>query len=173
MWAGGLGVIQMVPYRPSKLPNGVYICNGALLELASAPGQVLFSFDADFKSDWGIEVTDQYISLPNLFDEEGNGYFPRPVDGVNRLPGSKQEDAIRNITGSFSPSITTTSYLNMNEVSGVFSSSNSMNIAGFQSAGTLMQRPTQIDFDASTVVPSAEENRPKNIGFIYVINLGA
>jgi hypothetical protein len=168
-----VGDIRLVPFPDAELEAGDYICNGEFYSLTTPQGQVLNGFSAAFKTAWGITVVEGAISLPNLFDPEtGAGYFFRPVDGTLRALGSTQGGAIPNITGSFSPSITTTSYLNMNEVSGVFGSSNSINIAGFQSAGSLMQRPTQVDFDASTVVPTADENRPANVGMLAVIHLG-
>lgn len=74
--------------------------------------------------------------------------------------GSYQSDAIRNITGSFSG---TTKY----DVSGAFEqTSTSYNSAWDHNVGFYHQNTS---FDVSRVVPTGNDNRPKNVYVNYII----
>lgn len=158
------GEIRLLPFRISELPMGWFPCNGATLTLNSPEGQALNGLSANYKTDWGIVVTDTTISLPNLF-KNGVGYFLRPVNGVSRLPGSRQDDAIRNITGMvglpkwYSETVTT----------GVF-----------KREGIPSRTGNGTDYDGGAAVfdlnninyPVADEIRPINIGMTAAIFLG-
>ncbi|MFC1104970.1 hypothetical protein ACFGYT_00520 [Pasteurella multocida] len=66
--------------------------------------------------------------------------------------GETQDDAIRNITGQF-----TIDDYDRDKITGVFKFIGEGTAAGNKGGGTL------IEFDASRVVPTADENRPKSI----------
>lgn len=82
--------------------------------------------------------------------------------------GTTQGDAIRNITGDIrwasnrTPTATTGG-------TGVFADSGTSN--GIISSGSGTERLSGVTFDASTVVPTANENRPRNIGVTYYMRV--
>ena len=102
--------------------------------------------------------------LPNI-----RGYFLRawnsndaglyPDD--NRDLGTVQGDAIRNITGDLTMEDSTPS-----APTGALTLGTA-NAIGTNGNGSLPSNA--IGFDASQVVPTADENRPKNIAYMYVI----
>ncbi len=112
------------------------------------------------------------FTLPDWRDE-----FPR-FSGSGRAVGSKQSDAIRNIVGQFGSIL----YQKFTDAEpdedagpyayGVFSNPQVEDFRmGVQQAVQLAFSAygDQIKFDASTVVPTADENRPRNIAFLPCI----
>ena len=95
-------------------------------------------------------------SLPDL-----RGCFIRGLGGNSDALGVVQGDAIRNITGTFNPGGNGVS------ASGVFSAGGARG-SNSGSAGD----SRLITFDASTQVPTANENRPRNIAFLYIVKAG-
>ena len=85
----------------------------------------------------------------------------RGID-VDRTVLSQQEDAIRNITGNLSTGAHNPG------TSGVF---DSQGISGTRPDGG-SRAAIRINFDASRVVPTASENRVKNIAFLYIVKAG-
>lgn len=157
-----VGSIQLLPFRKMEMPLGWYMCDGATYALTSVQGQALNALSPGFKEDWGIVMENDTITMPNLFDIETRGYFFRAVDGENRRVGSVEGDAIRNMTGDF-PCSSTTYYNN-----GVFYYT-SYAKGGYQSTNGFNYK---VYFDASRVVPTADENRPVNVGMLPAIYLG-
>ncbi|GKW25777.1 hypothetical protein PEC311524_33710 [Pectobacterium carotovorum subsp. carotovorum] len=100
------------------------------------------------------------------------GYFPRGwdngagVDPDSRTILSVQEDAIRNLTGEFQ-TIDYSGY----KTSGVFSP---VERSGRAKIGGTPQdwSHSKVQFDASRSVPTANENRPKNIAVMFIIKAG-
>ena len=82
----------------------------------------------------------------------------RGLGNSDRKIGTTQEDAIRNITARITTMIGEAS-------EGAFLNGAS----GYPSNGNNGSWATRVSFDASRVVPTAEENRPKNIAFNLVI----
>lgn len=169
-----VGEIITSAFRKDDLGLGWYLANGDKYDINSLQGQTLKSLPESYKSDWGIIETGGYINLPNVFDPTtGYGYFPRFVDGMSRQVGQVQSDAIQNITGSIN-----------------FRNSSGNNGISFSATGAVTRMlnegsgPAQTQlasssggsdifyFDASRVVPTADENRPSNIGFTPAIYLG-
>lgn len=110
-------------------------------------------------------VTSGNISLPDLRAEFIRGLDDgRSVD-TGRVVGSAQGDAIRNIVGNFL-SVGTTAESNAsanNWVTGAFR-------AAVKSNGMIMSSSGyryDATFDASRVVPTAADNRPRNIALLY------
>ncbi|TDB61331.1 tail fiber protein [Photorhabdus khanii] len=158
------GDIYLSAHPASDLAKGEYIADGAAHMIDSTAGRALNNLSDAYKAAWGIKQNGDKINLPNLFFD-GRGVFIRA--GLN--PGVIQGDAIRNITGSFG-------WWNQ----GLFSHA----LGAFNGVGK--NPPTSIQlrafdgyshysyatFDASKVVPTANENRPLNVSMIPVIYLG-
>ncbi len=76
---------------------------------------------------------------------------------------SEQGDAIRNIAGN----LARTAVDNQNQTNGAFKQlSSSSNVLNATHAGSISAYVT--DFNASRVVPTANENRPRNVAFQYI-----
>lgn len=96
--------------------------------------------------------------LPDL-----RGSFIRGYGGNSDAIGVTQGDAIRNITGTYQ------SYSNsqLNAKTGAFYDAGQ---TGGGSGGDRYNRA--LGFDASRVVPTANENRPINVAFLYIVKAG-
>ncbi|HCA7460114.1 TPA: phage tail protein, partial [Enterobacter roggenkampii] len=106
--------------------------------------------------------------IPSLTLTEARGEFPRIWDdgrGVDSGRGllSAQGDAIRNITGRVDNAVTSAknSYLGAMQYQG-------SSYISVQSGGVNVDA-MNISFDASRVVPTASENRPRNIAFNFLV----
>lgn len=133
-----------IPFYGNSAPQGFIPMSGQSITSAQYPK--LFS---------------RYGStLPNLND----GSFIRGIGGDAAALGVKQGDAIRNITGSLTNVMAEGSV-----ASGAFSYSRT----GSATTGTGdTDDRGMVGFDASRVVPTASETRPKNIAFLYIVKAG-
>ena len=135
-----------IPYFGNSAPSGFLAMNGQAITSAQYPK--LF---ARYGS-----------SLPDL-----RGCFIRGLGGNSSAIGVIQNDAIRNITGDTpggsGARVPASSY------TGAFSLSEKE--AGRISTGENWGLLTAT-FDASRVVPTANENRPKNMAFLYIVKAG-
>lgn len=160
----------ILPFPGEIIPLGWCICDGREILQADYP--------------------DLYKILPTSSDGKKRipdlrGEFIRGLDngrGVDsgRLNGSSQGDAIRNITGNIGLyDARTTLDLFVNGNNGAFVDGTSTTPPGqtgkrsvIGDADTnLISRVAQKLFDASRVVPTANENRPRNIAMNYIIKL--
>lgn len=92
----------------------------------------------------------------------------RGIDEANRALGSQQEDAIRNISAEARFGGSIASYASIEGASGAFEQS--MYATGCYAVGENSRSGYHgLAFDASRVVPTAKENRPKNIALIAQI----
>ncbi len=138
-----------VPWPSPTPPTGWLKCNGAAFSAEEYP-----------------ELAKAYPTnkLPDLRGEFIRGWDDgRGVDAGRQLLSS-QGDAIRNIEGFADGGIG----MSFDSIRGAFYD------AGTRSA-TMANNTTTIDktddlgFDASRVVPTANENRPRNIAFNYIV----
>lgn len=165
------GHIYPVPFPSNELPEHHYVPNGEGLLKTLEAGKTLLSMSAAYKAAHRVTENETHVFLPNVFDSNGDGYFPRFVDGANRTVGSTQGDAIQNITGE-----ARAAYMLALHSDGAMTVGPWGNTPA--KAGVIGGDPGQnctITFDASKVVPTAHENRPKNYGFtpaIYLPPLG-
>ncbi|MCV5563930.1 phage tail protein [Escherichia coli] len=113
------------------------------------------------------------LVIPSLTLPEARGEFPRIWDdgrGVDagRALLSAQGDAIRNIEGTFQ--ILTNQGLAglMSSPSGVFEGYGE-NVGPLTGTGSGNTRPSGARFSADKVVPTATENRPRNIAFNFLV----
>ena len=111
------------------------------------------------------------FNLPDLRGEFVRGLDDgRNIDGGRRL-GTAQGDAIRNITGAFDTSKGSWAqqFVDFAETSGAFDliRGNKQWTGDPNNGGNNL--PTGFKFDASRVVPTANENRPRNIALLACI----
>ena len=145
-----------IPYPLSTVPEGCLSMNGQRFDKSRYPKLAL-----------------KYPSgtLPDM-----RGEFIRGLDngrGVDAGRGllSNQGDAIRNITGEFSDFM----YQDEQSLSGTLTSTgaiyrdlNIRDISATAAASKILPQGDKIKFDASRVVPTANENRPRNIAYHYI-----
>ena len=171
-----VGEIRLLPFRAGEMPFGWYFCNGDRFHVTTAQGGALAALPNNMKADWGIGVSGDTISLPTLFDN-GEGLFLRPVDNHVRLPGNRQDDATRNITGSFSVGEQVGLVLNgaatgTTAFYGAFKGEGFAKSYAYSAFALGPNTVGDLHFDSSRVVPTAHENRPRNIGMTPAIFLG-
>ena len=145
-----------IPYPLSTVPQGCLAMNGQRFDKSRYPKLAL-----------------KYTSgtLPDM-----RGEFIRGLDngrGVDAGRGllSNQGDAIRNITGEFSDFM----YQDEQSLSGTLTATgaiyrdlNIRDISATAAPSKMLPQGDKIKFDASRVVPTAPENRPRNIAYHYI-----
>ena len=145
-----------IPYPLSTVPQGCLAMNGQRFDKSRYPKLAL-----------------KYTSgtLPDM-----RGEFIRGLDngrGVDAGRGllSNQGDAIRNITGEFSDFM----YQDEQSLSGTLTATgaiyrdlNIRDISATAAPSKILPQGDKIKFDASRVVPTAPENRPRNIAYHYI-----
>lgn len=114
------------------------------------------------------------LVIPSLTLTEARGEFPRIWDdgrGVDsgRALLSAQGDAIRNMTGTISVLNDGGTASGLSAYGGVFSTTGSNLPPISTPAGSSATRPSSVKFDPSTIVPTAGENRPRNIAFNFLV----
>ncbi|WP_409361570.1 Bgr_08870 family protein [Bartonella heixiaziensis] len=146
--------VGTVIYYPAlTVPKGWLKANGALISRSDYAQ--LF---AVIGTTYGAGDGETTFRLPDL-----RGEFLRGVDDErnidpNRTIGSQQGDAIRNITGELNFDA------KANVASGAFQYG-----GGSNSSHTSSGSSSTIKFDASRSVPTANENRPRNIALLALI----
>lgn len=145
------------------IPPGWLECNGAAISRATYG--TLF---AAIGTNYGVGDGATTFNLPDL-----RGEFLRGADrgrGVDtgRAVGSAQGDAIRNITGNPEVSVAT-----FNGTSGTFGTgairSQVIRDGSAQTVGGGIGSYFNMTFDASRQVPTANENRPRNVAVLTII----
>lgn len=138
-----------LPWSLATPPDGWLKCNGATFDKATYPK---------------LAVAYPSGSLPDLRGEFLRGWDDgRGVD-TGRLLMSTQGDAIRNITGTI-PSAAPYGF--EQDATGALYGTN-----GFAHGGASLAQQSAgygIGFSASRVVPTASENRPRNIAYNYIV----
>lgn len=144
----------------SNIPSGFLRCDGSALDKTTYAA--LFAVIGYTYGRSG----DKFL-LPNFSD----GKFMRGTGGNAAALGTAQQDAIRNITGKFQTSAEEF-YSETNP-----NTKNHRGWGAFQRYDAQGSRPTisttgknlAYDFDASRVVPTANENRPLNMAVVVLI----
>ena len=136
-----------VPWPSATPPTGWLKCNGAAFSAEEYP-----------------ELAKAYPTnkLPDLRGEFIRGWDDGRGIDTNRSLLSSQGDAIRNIIGALADVRFNTNPSD----SGVFTTSVIGDASSDSIKGGYAKRVT---FDASRVVPTANENRPRNIAFNYIV----
>lgn len=149
------------PFGGTSAPAGFLMCDGSAVSRATYAA--LFSV---IGTAFGAGDGSTTFNVPEL-----RGEFIRGLDngrGVDagRVRGSGQGDAIRNITGSVANFYRVSS----NESHGVMSQGPyGSTPARTGAAGTDPGDNASIDIDVSRQVPTAAENRPRNVAMHYII----
>ncbi|UXN03114.1 phage tail protein [Bartonella sp. HY406] len=166
---------QIAFFPANNPPSGWLKANGALISRISYPDLWAFATETGAvvsESDWqaGAQGCFSYgtgeVSMFRIPDLRGE--FLRSFDdgrGIDtgRGIGTAQGDAIRNITARLGSS----SAVPWQAASGAFSLNNP---SGFRFINPSVPTPGSIlTFDASSVVPTADENRPRNIALLACI----
>lgn len=136
-----------VPWPSATPPTGWLKCNGAPFSAEEYP-----------------ELAKVYPTneLPDLRGEFIRGWDDgRGVDS-GRAILSAQGDAIRNIAGQLAD----VRFNTQPSGSGAFTTSRRGSASADSNGGGTAR---DVDFDASNVVPTASENRPRNIAFNYIV----
>ena len=145
-----------IPYPLSTVPTGCLAMNGQRFDKSRYPKLALIYPSG---------------TLPDM-----RGEFIRGLDngrGVDAGRGllSNQGDAIRNITGEFSDFM----YQDEQSLSGTLTATgaiyrdlNIRDISATAASSKILPQGDKIKFDASRVVPTANENRPRNIAYHYI-----
>ncbi|MCJ2576180.1 tail fiber protein [Escherichia coli] len=136
-----------VPWPSATPPTGWLKCNGAPFSAEEYP-----------------ELAKVYPTnkLPDLRGEFIRGWDDGRGIDTNRSLLSSQGDAIRNIIGA----LVDVRFNTYPSDSGVFTTSVIGDASSDSIKGGYAKRVT---FDASRVVPTANENRPRNIAFNYIV----
>ncbi|CTX73485.1 phage tail fiber protein [Escherichia coli] len=146
-----------VPWPSATPPTGWLKCNGAAFSAEEYP-----------------ELAKAYPTnkLPDLRGEFIRGWDDgRGIDAGREIL-SAQGDAIRNITGTFGNGQTeANAAISFNTASGVFVSQSALRntIGNTTIIPNTPNNPHLVNFDASRVVPTASENRPRSIAFNYIV----
>ncbi len=138
-----------VPWPSATPPTGWLKCNGAAFSAEEYP-----------------ELAKVYPTnkLPDLRGEFIRGWDDgRGVDAGRQLLSS-QGDAIRNIEGFADGGIG----MSFDAIRGAFYDAGTRS-ARMPNNTTTIEKTDDLGFDASRVVPTANENRPRNIAFNYIV----
>lgn len=139
-------------FAQNTAPTGWLKANGALVSRTTYA-----SLFTSIGTTFGVGDGATTFALPDLRGEFLRGWDDaRGVDS-GRVFGSAQGDAIRNITGTFIAA-------DDNGATGVFTVLGNGGTEGIGSANS-----KSIQFNASTVVPTAAENRPRSIALLACI----
>lgn len=139
-----------IPWPLSTPPSGFMLVNGQAFNPVTYP-KLALAYPSG--------------TLPDLRGEFIRGWDNgRGVD-AGRVLLSAQGDAIRNITGTFASSATNTDNINMSS-GAFFRHTGDAGGATPIGSGDIADR---MGFDASRVVPTATDNRPRNVAFNYIV----
>lgn len=159
------GKIELLPFPADALPKGWYHANGDQYEDTTPQGKALSALPDALKQAFRIVLTGTKINLPNFYHTDGRGYFLR----ASKTLGTVQDDAIRNIVGNLYFVVSGTGQQQPTGAFG-YQLTNGLSVSG-QGFKNGFKSNTYV-FNAANVVPTADENRPLNIGLTPAIYLG-
>ncbi|MDR1243616.1 MAG: phage tail protein [Endomicrobium sp.] len=148
----------IIAFGGNRIPEGYLLCDGSEVEKSKYPQL----FDA-IGTIYGGNASSRF-KLPDL-----RGMFLRGAGGSSASLGQKQGDAIRNIKGSFENGHI---WLRKNgniKPQGAFAYSTEKGWDNLKRSDGVDDVRSILDFDASIVVPVANENRPVNYAVQYCI----
>lgn len=168
----GVPVGSILMYPSTTLPDNSWIFPygqqlsiseySELWAMASASNNITADLDewTNVRPGSFYQESSSIFRVPDL-----RNYFMRVWDGPSgptRTAGSKQGDAIRNLTGVFSVH----GGANLTGDSGIFTTSGG---SGGHPSGAVFSGKSSVTCDASRLVPTAEENRPVNISLPFIM----
>ena len=140
---------ETMAWDNDAIPENMVLAIGQQLPVA------VYHSLAAAKPEW-IDATDN--SLINIPDRQGR--FVRSADGTVWLAGETHEDAIRNITAHISSPSEGLIIENDPKATGAFEITE-LKLFPNGASNSSGKSWTELDFDASRVVPTADENQPK------------
>lgn len=147
----------------STVPTGYLKANGAAISRTTYAR--LFSV---IGTTFGAGDGSTTFNLPDLRGEFIRGWDDgRGVDGGRTL-GTSQLDALQNITGYFDMRTNVGAFVRPDTTSGAFAGTGSNRIEQY-GAGGAVASTGGVDFDASRVVRTSAETRPRNIALLAII----
>lgn len=158
------GVGFVLPFYGETAPPGTLACDGS--EISRTVYDELFQV-LGTKAGAGNGSTT--FNLPDL-----RGQFVRGTGGNAAALGTKQSDAIRNITGRATFRVQATDTTLGNIYNGAYGAFKQYEQDHDGTMDTLLSRSTLrgwqfFEFDASLIVPTANENRPVNVALLWCI----
>ena len=158
---------QIAFFAGSSAPAGWLKANGAAVSRTAYAA--LF---AAIGTTYGAGDGSTTFNLPDLRGEFMRGWDDGRGIDHGRVFGSAQGDAIRNITGSIDTGSHNGQQLfDEATATGVFAISRKQWKKWTGDSGDGGNNPAAFDFDASRVVPTAAENRPRNIALLACIKI--
>ncbi len=175
---GGVSIGTVMPFlAKTPQPGWLALDTGAMVSRATYPqlwAWVQANAPLISEAEWQAQAAVQE-SVGYYSSGDGSTTFrlPRLLDygrgGLAAEVGQWQGDAIRNITGSIYPSnVTGGAYISMSSPVGALKYKSNSDGRTLTETGT-GNYPCGISFDASLVVPTAAENRPKTIRMLYCV----
>ncbi|MEQ1733867.1 MAG: phage tail protein [Bacteroidia bacterium] len=153
-----LGAISIFPY--TSIPTDYLECNGSAVSRTTYVA--LFN---KMGTTYGVGDGSTTFNLPDLRGEFVRGWSNgRAGVDAARVMGSAQGDAIRNITGQFRAATLGGGIFNTGAI-GLVSGFNPVHAGG----GGYANGGATYNLDASLQVPTAAENRPRNVAMVYAI----
>lgn len=152
------GVIKL--FAGDTPPEGHLVCNGSAISRAAYP-ELFAAIGTRYGAGDGVST----FNLPNTEDR-----FPRFAGGGLAV-GEKQEDAIRNIWGTtgIEGYSLQAMWCATGDFRGAFTEISTSPAYATQLSTSLVRNRNGISLDASRVVPTADENRPKAIALLACI----
>ena len=173
-WAAGAASVpsgMIMAHTTATEPSGWLECDGAAISRSTY--SALFAVISD---DYGAGDGSSTFNVPDLRGTFIRGFANGSANDADRaartdrgdgttgdVVGSKQADAIRNITGSISMAFGL--HPNTISSSGAFTLSNS----SYYMDGGYEAQGRNISLDASGSVPTGSDNRPLNVQMMYII----
>jgi hypothetical protein len=161
--AAPVGAVQS--FAMATAPNGWLECNGVTVPNSTGTVQGKFANFTALYSAVGTTYSLTPGTIPDLRGEFIRGWANgKNVGGQStRALGSAEDDAIRNITGEIKVAGSTGG---MDGASGVFRIGGG---TGYPAQAAFANNVGVGQFDASRVVPTAADNRPRNVALLYCI----
>lgn len=158
---GGVPSGAVMVFAMNSVPSGYLACNGTAVSRSTYAA--LF---AAIGTTWGAGDGSTTFNLPDLRGEFVRGFDAGRGADPGRAFASFQSDAIRNITGFFNKIRVK---LNTDYSAGGAFAGATGEVSGDANLGSA--NTVNFDFDASRVVPTANQNRPRNIAMLYCIKV--
>jgi phage-related tail fiber protein len=158
---GGVPSGAVMVFAMNSVPSGYLACNGTAVSRSTYAA--LFSA---IGTTWGAGDGSTTFNLPDLRGEFVRGFDAGRGADPGRSFASFQDDAIRNITGFFHKIRVK---LNTDYSAGGAIAGSTGEVSGDANLGSA--NTVNFDFDASRVVPTANQNRPRNIAMLYCIKV--
>ncbi|WP_228985096.1 MULTISPECIES: phage tail protein [Photorhabdus] len=142
-----------LPYPHRYTPQGYLTCNGQTFDKSLYP-----------------KLAEAYPAgrVPDLRGEFIRGWDDSRGVDPGRVCGTWQGDAIQNITGGFAVRLMD-GYSQLESLSGAFNATRNSSSGLYASYPSGKRGADDVTFDASRVARTANETRPRNVAFNYIV----